>query len=126
MEREQFQLGDIRPLDEVMRELLVDGYIPSFCTACYRLGRTGEHFMEFAIPGFIQNMCTPNALTRSWNTWSTTPRPKPCAAGEAGDPPRDRTDCPRASGSGNCRSPAADPRDSDRAGSVFLTAANAA
>lgn len=63
MEREQFQLGDIRPLDEVMRELVVDGYIPSFCTSCYRLGRTGEHFMEFAIPGFIQNMCTPNALT---------------------------------------------------------------
>jgi 2-iminoacetate synthase len=63
LEREQFQLGDIRSLDEVMRELLVDGYLPSFCTACYRLGRTGEHFMEFAIPGFIQNMCTPNALT---------------------------------------------------------------
>ena len=51
MEREQFELGDIRSLDEVMRELLADGYIPSFCTACYRLGRTGEHFMEFAIPG---------------------------------------------------------------------------
>ena len=65
MEREQFQLGDIRPLDEVMRELLADGYIPSFCTACYRLGRTGEHFMEFAIPGFIQNLCTPNALTHA-------------------------------------------------------------
>ena len=63
MEREQFQLGDVRPLDAVMRELITDGYIPSFCTACYRLGRTGEHFMEFAIPGFIQNMCTPNALT---------------------------------------------------------------
>ena len=63
MEREQFQLGDVRSLDEVMRELAADGYIPSFCTACYRLGRTGEHFMEFAIPGFIQNMCTPNALT---------------------------------------------------------------
>ena len=63
MEREQFQLGDIRPLDAVMSELLIDGYIPSFCTACYRLGRTGEHFMEFAIPGFIQNLCTPNALT---------------------------------------------------------------
>ena len=63
IEREQFQLGDIRPLDVVMRELMVDGYIPSFCTACYRLGRTGEHFMEFAIPGFIQNMCTPNALS---------------------------------------------------------------
>ncbi len=63
MEREQFQLGDIRSLDEVMQELMVDGYVPSFCTACYRLGRTGEHFMEFAIPGFIQNLCTPNALT---------------------------------------------------------------
>jgi 2-iminoacetate synthase len=63
MEREQFELGDIRALDEVMKELMVDGYVPSFCTACYRLGRTGEHFMEFAIPGFIQNMCTPNALT---------------------------------------------------------------
>jgi len=63
MEREQFELGDVRSLDEVMRELVLDGYIPSFCTACYRLGRTGEHFMEFAIPGFIQNMCTPNALS---------------------------------------------------------------
>jgi 2-iminoacetate synthase len=46
-----------------MRELLADGYLPSFCTACYRLGRTGEHFMEYAVPGFIQNLCTPNALT---------------------------------------------------------------
>jgi 2-iminoacetate synthase len=63
MAREQFQLGDIRSLDEIMRELMVDGYIPSFCTSCYRLGRTGEQFMEFAIPGFIQNLCTPNALT---------------------------------------------------------------
>lgn len=63
MDREQFTLGDIRPLDEVMRELLRDGYIPSFCTACYRLGRTGEHFMEFAIPGFIKRFCTPNALS---------------------------------------------------------------
>ena len=63
MDREQFELGDIRPLDDVMRDLLADGYIPSFCTACYRLGRTGEHFMEFAIPGFIQNFCTPNALS---------------------------------------------------------------
>lgn len=63
MEREQFQLGDIRSLDDVMRELMLDGYIPSFCTACYRIGRTGEHFMEYAIPGFIQNLCTPNALS---------------------------------------------------------------
>ncbi len=63
LQREQFQLGDLRSLDEVMRELLAGGYIPSFCTACYRLGRTGEAFMEFAVPGFIQNLCTPNALT---------------------------------------------------------------
>jgi 2-iminoacetate synthase len=62
-EREQFELGDIRSLDEIVRELLADGYIPSFCTACYRLGRTGEQFMEFAIPGFIEQLCTPNALT---------------------------------------------------------------
>jgi 2-iminoacetate synthase len=63
MEREQFQLGDIRPVDEDARELMRDGYVPSFCTACYRLGRTGEHFMEFAVPGFIQRFCTPNALS---------------------------------------------------------------
>jgi 2-iminoacetate synthase len=42
---------------------MTDDYIPSFCTACYRLGRTGEHFMEFAIPGFIERLCTPNALS---------------------------------------------------------------
>ncbi|MBN2289238.1 MAG: [FeFe] hydrogenase H-cluster radical SAM maturase HydG, partial [Candidatus Glassbacteria bacterium] len=61
-EKEQFVLGDIRSLDRVMGELLGDGYLPSFCTACYRLGRTGEHFMEFAVPGFIQRFCTPNGL----------------------------------------------------------------
>lgn len=63
MEREQFVLGDIRSLDDVMCQLIEDGYVPSFCTSCYRLGRTGEHFMEFAIPGFIKRFCTPNALT---------------------------------------------------------------
>ena len=62
-EEEQFELGDLRSLDEVMRELLEHGFAPSFCTACYRLGRTGEHFMEFAIPGFIKRYCTPNALS---------------------------------------------------------------
>jgi 2-iminoacetate synthase len=62
MEREQFEVGDVRSLDAVTRELLTDGYIPSFCTACYRAGRTGEHFMEFSIPGFIKRFCTPNAL----------------------------------------------------------------
>jgi 2-iminoacetate synthase len=63
VEREQFVLGDIRSLDDVMKELVEDDFVPSFCTSCYRLGRTGEHFMEFAIPGFIKNFCIPNALT---------------------------------------------------------------
>ena len=63
VQQQQFSLGDVRSLDVVMRELICDGYVPSFCTACYRLGRTGEHFMEFAIPGFIKRFCTPNALT---------------------------------------------------------------
>jgi 2-iminoacetate synthase len=63
MDREQFCLGDCRSLDQVVRELLDGGYVPSWCTACYRLGRTGEHFMEFAVPGFIKRFCTPNALT---------------------------------------------------------------
>ena len=62
MEREQFSLGDVRSLDEVMCQLMSDGYVPSFCTSCYRSGRTGEHFMEFSIPGFIKRYCTPNAL----------------------------------------------------------------
>lgn len=61
--REQFELGDLRSLDEIIRSLIARKQIPSFCTACYRLGRTGEHFMEFAIPGFIKQLCTPNALT---------------------------------------------------------------
>lgn len=60
--KEQFVIGDTRELDDVMYWLLTKGYIPSFCTACYRMGRTGEHFMEFAIPGFIKRFCTPNAL----------------------------------------------------------------
>ena len=62
IEREQFSLGDVRSLDEVMRELIEDGYVPSFCTACYRQGRTGEHFMEFAVPGHVKRFCSPNAL----------------------------------------------------------------
>jgi len=62
MEREQFTLGDTRSLDKVIGELTTQGHVPSFCTACYRLGRTGEHFMEFAIPGFIKRFCGPNAI----------------------------------------------------------------
>jgi 2-iminoacetate synthase len=46
----------------VIEELLEEDYLPSFCTACYRLGRTGEHFMEFSVPGFIKRFCSPNAI----------------------------------------------------------------
>jgi 2-iminoacetate synthase len=82
MEREQFELGDIRSLDEVTRELIGDGYIPSFCTACYRLGRTGAHFMEYAIPGFIQRFCTPNALSTALEYLVDYASPETRAAGE--------------------------------------------
>ena len=82
LEREQFRLGDVRSLDEVMRELVTDGYIPSFCTACYRLGRTGEHFMEFAIPGFIKRFCTPNAVTTLMEYLVDYASPETRAAGE--------------------------------------------
>lgn len=59
----QFQLGDHRSLDEVIAELAAMGFIPSFCTACYRLGRTGQDFMDLAKPGLIKQKCDPNAVT---------------------------------------------------------------
>lgn len=59
----QFSLGDHRSLDEVIRDVAGMGYIPSFCTACYRLGRTGKDFMEMAKPGLIKYHCSPNALS---------------------------------------------------------------
>jgi len=59
----QFSLGDHRPLDEVIRDVAELGYIPSFCTACYRLGRTGADFMDLAKPGEIKRHCEPNALS---------------------------------------------------------------
>ena len=62
LNKEQFEINDTRSLGEIIGELLDKDYIPSFCTACYRLGRTGEHFMEFSVPGFIKRFCTPNAL----------------------------------------------------------------
>ncbi|MBM3497806.1 MAG: [FeFe] hydrogenase H-cluster radical SAM maturase HydG [Armatimonadetes bacterium] len=58
----QFTVGDDRSLDEVMHDLCIMGYLPSFCTACYRAGRTGEDFMALAKPGTIHQMCLPNAL----------------------------------------------------------------
>lgn len=82
MHLEQFSLGDIRSLDAVMRELMEDDYVPSFCTACYRLGRTGEHFMEFAIPGFIKRYCTPNALTTLMEYLVDYASPETLAAGK--------------------------------------------
>ena len=59
---EQFQINDNRSLNEIMDELIGHDFIPSFCTSCYRRGRTGEHFMEFSVPGFIKRYCQPNAL----------------------------------------------------------------
>lgn len=59
----QFQLGDHRRLEEVVEELAAMGFIPSFCTACYRLGRTGQDFMDLAKPGLIKQKCDPNAVT---------------------------------------------------------------
>ncbi len=59
---EQFDVSDKRTLDEVVRWLMEMGYIPSFCTACYREGRTGDRFMSLCKSGQIQNCCHPNAL----------------------------------------------------------------
>lgn len=58
----QFDVSDNRSLDEVVRWLMNLGYIPSFCTACYREGRTGDRFMSLCKSGQIQNCCHPNAL----------------------------------------------------------------
>lgn len=62
LNREQFQINDNRSLNEIIDELLEKDFLPSFCTACYRLQRTGEHFMEFSVPGFIKRFCSPNAM----------------------------------------------------------------
>ena len=59
---EQFDVSDQRTLDEVVNWLMTAGYIPSFCTACYREGRTGDRFMALCKNGQIQNCCHPNAL----------------------------------------------------------------
>ena len=59
---EQFDVSDQRTLDEVVKWLMEKGYIPSFCTACYHEGRTGDRFMALCKVGQIQNCCHPNAL----------------------------------------------------------------
>lgn len=62
LNKEQFQINDNRSLNEIIDELFENDYLPSFCTACYRKGRTGQHFMEFSVPGFIKRFCSPNAM----------------------------------------------------------------
>ena len=59
----QFSLSDHRELDEVIADISQMGYIPSFCTGCYRLGRTGNDFMDLARPGDIRMHCDPNAVS---------------------------------------------------------------
>ena len=95
----QFDVSDRRTLDQVVHWLMDKGYIPSFCTACYREGRTGDRFMSLCKSGQIQNCCLPNALMtlqeyledyaaqtpRLWgnaaskSSWSTSPTRR-CAA----------------------------------------------
>ena len=58
----QFTTADERSVDEVIEDIMDKGLLPSFCTACYRLGRTGHDFMDFAKPGEIHNFCRPNAI----------------------------------------------------------------
>ena len=58
----QFEVADERTPLEVIKSLCAQGYIPSYCTACYRAGRTGDRFMEFAKSGKIHNLCYPNAI----------------------------------------------------------------
>jgi 2-iminoacetate synthase len=58
----QFAVGDQRPLDAVIADIAARGYIPSFCTGCYRKGRVGQDFMDLAKPGLIRAHCLPNAL----------------------------------------------------------------
>jgi 2-iminoacetate synthase len=58
----QFQVEDHRTTDEMLASVCEAGYLPSFCTACYRQGRTGDRFMALAKTGEIQNICQPNAI----------------------------------------------------------------
>jgi 2-iminoacetate synthase len=80
---EQFELGDHRSLDEVVCDLAEMGYVPSFCTACYRLGRTGQDFMDLAKPGLIKRHCEPNAFSSFQEYLADYASPGTRAAGEA-------------------------------------------
>ena len=93
----QFDLSDHRTLDEIVKWLMEMGYIPSFCTACYREGRTGDRFMQLCKSGQINNCCLPNALMTLKEYLMDYARPATKEVGEkliaanVGDIPRDRT-----------------------------------
>lgn len=93
----QFDLSDHRTLDEVVKWLMEMGYIPSFCTACYREGRTGDRFMSLCKSGQINNCCLPNALMTLKEYLMDYASPETKAIGEAlitrqlPDIPRERT-----------------------------------
>lgn len=80
-DKEQFQLGDTRSLDEVIRETCRDS-IPSLCTGCYRAGRTGEHFMGLAKSSFVHHFCIPNAICTFKEYLLDYASPETRAAGE--------------------------------------------
>lgn len=79
----QFDISDRRTLDEIVKWLIDLGYIPSFCTACYREGRTGDRFMSLCKSGQIQNCCHPNALMTLKEYLEDYASPQTKAAGEA-------------------------------------------
>jgi 2-iminoacetate synthase len=83
LDMSQFSLGDHRPLDEVIRDITQLGYIPSFCTGCYRLGRTGADFMDLAKPGLIKNHCEVNAISTFAEYLEDYASPETTAAGAA-------------------------------------------
>ncbi len=79
----QFSLGDQRTLDEVIRDCAEMGLVPSFCTGCYRLGRTGKGFMDLAKPGEIRHHCDPNACSTFEEYLIDYATPRTREAGEA-------------------------------------------
>ncbi len=79
----QFDISDRRTLDEIVKWLIDLGYIPSFCTACYREGRTGDRFMSLCKSGQIQNCCHPNALMTLKEYLEDYASPQTKAVGEA-------------------------------------------
>jgi 2-iminoacetate synthase len=79
----QFNLGDTRTIDEVIYDITGKGHIPSFCTACYRLGRTGGDFMDLAKPGLIKKYCHVNAILTFKEYLTSFASPQTRAVGEA-------------------------------------------